>query len=342
MKTTINLLIILLFAILSWWIFIYQDIGKFSHHNDSFTFQDTASISKIFMADMGGHQVILNRKSKGQWQLNGHYKARKTETQTLLHTLAQMKIKNPVPESALENVSRSMASINTKVELYNRKGKLLHSFYVGPPNEKMNGNFMKMEGSDKLYLVHIPGFDGQLSTRFFVEENLWRDRSVFQIKPNRFHSISLSYPQIPDSSFSLYRNNRDSFTLINPDTKEKILEKLNQKKARTYASYFKNLKYEVIVNNNSKRDSIISTTPFCVIEVVTAEGDTQKIEVYYKPVDKRTKAQITEKGEAIKYDLDRWYGIINNGKELVIIQQFVFGKVLAGPMKFRIKKQLTQ
>ncbi len=342
MKTTINLFIILVFALLLWWLFIDQDIGKFYHHQDSFTFQDTASISKIFMADMGGHHVILNRKSKGQWQLNGKYKARKTETQTLLHTLAQMKIKNPVPESALENVSRSMASINTKVELYNQEGKLLHSFYVGPPNEKMNGNFMKMEGSDDLYLVHIPGFDGQLSTRFFVDEDLWRDRSVFQIDPNSFQYISLSYPQSPDSSFSLYRNKRDSFTLRYSNTGQKLLEELNQKWARTYASYFKSLKYEVLVNNNSKRDSIISSTAYCSIEVEPADGDIQKIELYYKPVDKRTKAQITENGEAIQYDLDRWYGIMNNGKELVIIQQFVFGKVLVGPMKFKIKKQLNQ
>jgi len=156
-----------------------------------------------------------------------------------------MKIKNPVPERARENVSKSMATVNTKVELYDSDGDLIKSFYVGPPNEKMNGNFMKAEGSDDLYLVHIPGFDGQLGTRFFVEEAAWRDRTVFQVSPADFSSVTVLYPDKPDSSFMLVRNKRDSFKLLRPESNAQLISKIDQRTARTYASYFKQLKFEV-------------------------------------------------------------------------------------------------
>ena len=56
--------------------------------------------------------------------------------------------------------------------------------------------------------------------------------------------------------------------------------------------------------------------------------------MFYRPVSYRTKMQFTYEGKEINFDMDKYYAIINDGKDLSIIQNFVFGKLFIGPSYF--------
>ena len=47
-------------------------------------------------------------------------------------------------------------------------------------------------------------------------------------------------------------------------------------------------------------------------------------------VNKRSKTQFDDRGQRVKYDVDRLFALMNNGKDFVIIQYYVFGKILLG------------
>jgi hypothetical protein len=37
-----------------------------------------------------------------------------------------------------------------------------------------------IDGSSKPYVIHLPGFEGSLSSRFILNENEWRDKMIVE------------------------------------------------------------------------------------------------------------------------------------------------------------------
>jgi len=64
------------------------------------------------------------------------------------------------------------------------------------------------------------------------------------------------------------------------------------------------------------------------LTVENKKGEKKSIDIYYMPVNKRSKTQFDEKGNRMLYDIDRYYAIMNEGKDYILIQNYVFGKVL--------------
>ena len=58
-----------------------------------FAISDTASVTKIFIADKQGHTATLQRLSKGKWQVNGKFIARREAVNTLLETMKDLKVR---------------------------------------------------------------------------------------------------------------------------------------------------------------------------------------------------------------------------------------------------------
>ena len=61
---------------------------------------------------------------------------------------------------------------------------------------------------------------------------------------------------------------------------------------------------------------------------------TTTLKIYYRPLTYRSKMQYTLDDKPIEFDLDKYYGVFNEDKDLGIIQNFVFGKLMVGPQFF--------
>ena len=122
---------------------------------------DTASITKVYLADRMDNETLLERHADG-WSLNKDYKAHPQKIDQLLYTLYRVRVKMPVSRASHDNIISQMASRSYKVEVYQmvprinlfNKIKLFYHekrtkvFYVGDATQDSSGTFMLREGAD--------------------------------------------------------------------------------------------------------------------------------------------------------------------------------------------------
>ena len=214
---TISVLLILIISS----IFIFKKKGKASTLDEdarNFKFQDTASITKIFMADKNGKQCTVERTPKG-WMVNEKFYVRPDAILTLLETIKNVEVKRPVARQAKEGTLKVLAYRAIKVEIY-VKDELVRQYYVGHETPDGEGTHMLLtdvESGDNYedpYVVFIPGFTGFLNTRYIVEEKHWRNLSVMNFTPDKIKRIEYINHAKADSTFSIDILNTRSFKLL--------------------------------------------------------------------------------------------------------------------------------
>lgn len=321
-------LIVLLLGVLVLGVIVLWQQGVFQSDDDTtFAVENSDDVGLIFMADKG-NQTIKIQRSNGQWTVNDSVPAADYMVKELLATLRLIQVSRPVPRAAHNNIVRSMTAENIKVEVYDRDGDAMSIFYVGGPATNSRGNYMRKEGSDNIYIVEIPGFDGMLQTRFPTKVTEWQDKTVFDYQPGEIAAIDLFYEESPEASFNLMVVQRDSFLLSSPGNPEIVPGYvLDQRKIASYVNLFRDINAEGFVNYLSNRDSIAQGTPYATLTVTDTSGQVNEVSFFRKAVNQRTKVQMDQEGREVPYDLDRAYALINDGRDLVLVQQFVFGKL---------------
>src|ERR1035438_455376 len=213
----LTLLLFVLLAIAAVVLIITNKKSTIKEDLKDFSVSDTASITKIYMTTKEPSSVILTREGPGQWTVNGKFAARNDAMNDLMETIKEVSVRAPVAKSAMDNVLKALATTSTKIEIYS-KDKLLKTYYVGSYTQDMAGTFMMLEGSKTPFVTFIPGFNGYLSTRYFTEEPLWRDRTIYNYYPDEIASISVDYPKLKHASFTV---NAKTFTAVSDDETEK-------------------------------------------------------------------------------------------------------------------------
>lgn len=297
---------------------------------NNFAVADTASIQKIFIADKGDKEIILERKPEGYWMVNNRYKARPGSMAILLETIKRIRPQYPVARAAHNNVIKNLATKARKVEIYTSATEApAKTYYVGGTTLDRKGNFMLMEGAEQPYAVHIPGFVGYFSGRFILNEEDWRDRTVFSYRPEEIKSITLTYPTEPEKSFHLAALGEQKFGLFKlneNETQQPIA--LKPAAALNYLQAYRFLACEAFNSDFTQKDSLLQQPKKNILTVEKQNGEKKSIDIYYMPVNKRSKTQFDSSGNRVLFDVDRYYAIMNEGKDYILIQNYVFGKVL--------------
>lgn len=300
---------------------------------------DTASVTKIYLADRRENESLLERKEQG-WTLNGTYKAHSKQVQYLLTTLYKVRIKMPVSVASHNNIVKQLAAQSTKVEIYQvvprinlfDKVKLFYHekrtkvFYVGDATMDSSGTFMLKEGADKAYIVYIPSFRGFISTRFTANPDDWRDHTVFHENLADIQSVSVEFNEDPEGSFRIDNIGKHQYRLTrlcdNKDLPYDTMKVIN------FMSSFGNLRFEALFTNTLPQERIDSITgsPYVHHVVLTTKGgETQDMKTFKKLV---LNGVTDMGGEFGDIDRDRMYALIDGGKDFVLIQNFVFDRVL--------------
>lgn len=330
MKKSSLIIIVSLLALIIGSVLIYKKKGKASTLSEdarNFKYQDTAAITKIFMADKNGKQCTVERTSEG-WKVNNKFLVRPDAILTLLETIKNVEVKRPVARQAKEGTLKVLAYRAIKVEIY-AKDELVKQYYVGHETPDGEGTHMLLtdvESGDNYedpFVVYIPGFTGFLNTRYIVEEKHWRDLSVINYTPDKLKSIAYMNYQKPDSAFTVDILNTKSFSLKNASG---TVLPFDEMKMKQYLAYFQNLNAEAIFTETDKRvaDSLRKTKPFASFKITDHKNKSHDYHFYYKlpPTFKNA-----EYGVKYKYDPDRLYVNFDNNKEWAVIQYYVFGKL---------------
>ena len=317
----IRYIVIILFLGISIYLLSKKDNSITRSDRRDFSISDTSEVIKVTLSSKAPEIAVLDRQNENSWIVNGKYKARKSGIFYLLQTLQRMEIAHPVPLSMRDNVIGNLAVKGIKVEvgLKNGKNKI---FYVGGENKELTATFMMLKGAIEPYAVHIPGFKGYLSGRFFTQEYLWRDKTVINYDNRNISSVQMQYYNVnqKDESFRITKTNMD-YQLSDFETKEMIGH--NPKALETYIASFRKLYAESFVSGTLNTDSLIKTQPLFELTVTTIDNQSTVIKVFNKKAEKI----IYVDGDISIQDPDRMYAFVNN-EDWMVIQTNTFKKVM--------------
>lgn len=335
-KRTIIIIVILLAVAAVFVIIKGSRKSTIDSPESTFCIEDTASISKIFMANMRDQKVTLQKTGPGQWIVNEKNKASREAVEYFLKTLHDVQMKDVVPKKARNTIVALLASSATKVEIYQqvyridifglklfRHEKLTKTYYVGTATQDNMGTYMLVDGSETPYITYIPGFNGYLSSRYSVIEADWLDHTVFNLKYNDIHKVSVENHDKPEQSFQLVKNGPREFSVFAMPGNRPVMQ-YDTAKVMDYFTSFENLRHEALLTNLTRveRDSVMSK-PYLTIAVEEMSGNVVKIKTFHKnPVEDPIMG-----ADSLIYDGDRLYALINGDKDLALIQFFVFGPV---------------
>jgi len=299
-----------------------------------FAVEDTASISKIFLADKLGNEIILNRTKKG-WIVNDKYLTRKDAINTLLSTIKNIEVNYPVSNSMHNNVIKNLASKAVKIEIFlNDEEQPNKTYYIGTPAPNMIGSFMLLENSSKAFVMYIPGFNGFLAPRYNIDGanislDLWKNRSFINLDPKKIHSVEVINHD--DSTNSYIISKQDNRYIIEHNgSKQFISNTLSSK----YFNLFRKVNCEGYLNTFSKKDSIINSQPFHTIKIISNVSEKIEFNTFHK--SPKREEYLNKDGIPLKYDQDRFYAHFND--DLLLIQFYTFNQLLLNPNLIPVEK----
>lgn len=301
-----------------------------------FAIKDTKRIDKIFLRSrFQNTSAILTKNAQGIWMINNRYEADGAKVDILLNAVKNMRVKSPVSKDYWDIVVKNLATKGVKVELYSGDNKI-KTYYIGGPTPDQMGTFAWIEDAQKPYIVHIEGFQGYLSPRFFVNEKDWRSKIIFAYEPSDIEWVKAEWPEDEKQSFII--NNKDNNPILESAISQSA--KLNENKVRSYLNYFDKLAYEGIPIDMRANDidSVYNKTkPFFILTLKPKGKPEQILQIHYKGLKKNSKMQLDREGVQMPYDIDSYYAFFNNNsKELLMVQDFVFGKVMKKASDFII------
>lgn len=310
----------------------------------NFTVYDTASVTKLFFADKSGNQTLLERTDNG-WTVNKDYAANQFLINQILYTTNRIHIK-PMSVKKKDNIVTQMASTNTKIEVYQRmprinlfnKIKLFYHetrsrvYYVGGVTQDNTGTYVLKEGGNNVYVAYLPALNGSISSRFTANALDWRSHIIFNSKMNEIESVKLEINRDPANSFIINEIGRTqySMTRLNGEPVD-----YSDNKVLTLMTSFQDVRFEAFLNDIDpiRRDSVINSPFEQRLTVTTKDGKSRTVTTYsmlpnadmfdYDPNvvnDPNFYDGIT--------DPDHQYALLSEGNEFVLIQKFVFGKLL--------------
>ncbi len=346
-----KILIVLSLALIFFTIlFVFTDTeNTFINSNDEFAVSDTASITKIFLADKKTHKVLLT-KENNVWIVNGKYQARKEAINLLLQALKQIRIKHPVPKTMHNFIIKTLSTTSIKTEIYQTKyridffglfkaipyEKLVKIYYVGPAAQDNMGNFMLIENTNYPYVVYLPGFRGFVSPRYSQYEEDWKDHTVFNYKMNQIASLQVEFPSDVKQSYEI-SNHKSYFQLFQLYPKT-IINNFDTLNIVSVLISFQKVNYEKQLTYSLRKgqvDTILHTMPIAIITITDDKGNVNRVRTARM---KAVEGDLDINGKPLIYDRDRLYAIIEKTGEIVMIQYFVFSPLMR-PLSFFEKKK---
>ena len=334
-KNLLYIVLVLVLAAVAFWLMSNRNetstIEDRREHYD-FAVSDTAAIDKIVISDKTPSAVTLIRTKNG-WEMGSGEPVRTDAVNTLLSTLHRMRMRNFIPANRQSMVEKRMSVYGKHVKVY-QNGELVKDFMVGTESEDQMATYMMLNEADAPYAVHIPGFNGFLSTRFITKPHLWRSLDVTSLEPEDIREVRMKYPDSTDASFKLEVVSQEKIRLSNLST-GKVIDNVDMTKAKLYLGAVSQMSIEgpIIPSDPiyARRDSLLASTPVFEMEVESKNGEVINLQGYRI---KGPAESFDPDREAPEYDPDRMHGFINE-EEMVLIQYYGLRHVLQPLRYFR-------
>lgn len=311
----------------------------FNKADSDFAINDTSTITKFFLANKNNYHVLISRDStNGGWLVDRTYKASSRIVADFLGMATQLQVKTPAPATSRDNIIKLMSSSAIKLEVYQilprfelfgykffEREVQSKVYYVGEAAPDNQGSYMLMQGSSLPFVVFMPGLRGFVTPYYSVIGDQWRDHTIFAENLDNIKSVKMAYRDKPEESFELVNNGNKTLSL-NSLMDGANIPVFDTLVALTYLNGFSSVNFETLLNNKGERyiDSLKALPPFFTLSVTLMDGTVKKLSGY----EKESSGDVDETGRPYEFDLDRLYALINDDKDLVLLQYFSFGKMM--------------
>lgn len=311
---------------------------------DMFAVKDTATVTRVFMADMHENTVLLTKTAEG-WMLWDTIPVIAGKMESLLSTMQNLRVQQPASKNSIDNINRMMAAGAIKVEIYEnaplftlfKKGFFVKerrtlTYYMGPATQSNTSNYAILEGREEMpCIVYIPGFRGFVTPRYSPFAEDWISHKLFNTKLTRIQEVAVTDYEHPEQSFRIEKAGARFFHLY--DGQNQQVMQYDTSKVINYLSDFRNRNYESIDTGiePDKRDSIIRSSLFKSIKLTDVNGKTDILMLYHMDSELD---YYDENGNHIDdveflYNRDRCYATLNGDKrKLYIVQYYHFDRIL--------------
>ncbi|MEK7257317.1 MAG: DUF4340 domain-containing protein [Bacteroidota bacterium] len=320
-----NLWLLLLFLVLgggtAWYLLGKSKQKSTLGWDRMFKVENPDDIHKIFLAKRTtGETTTLERQGK-DWIYNGKWKARPGAIKNLLEAVTQVQLKYVPPQAAIPGIVKDLATRSIKVEVYNKAGKNLKTYYVGGTTADGRGTYMIMENSDLPHVMELPLMEGLVLARYDLSGEDWRDRAVFSYQPEEIQAVSMEYPTQRSKSFRLEKTG-DSYS-VKPfyENTQPIERPISKGRVEAFLTGFERLVAEGFENGYEYKDSIRQLIPFTVITVKDTKGNEKKAALYSSYI-----AQSDIGGGRTKDVVERYFADVSTG-DFMLVQDLVFNKI---------------
>ncbi|MEO7175607.1 MAG: hypothetical protein ABIV51_07085 [Saprospiraceae bacterium] len=289
----------------------------------SFGTKNIDQVSKIFMADKFGNKITLVKKAN-VWYLDGKTFARNKAVELLLETCQRMTIKYVPTKSSIKNIVKDLATNSIKVELYDELDKKIKAFYVAGTNADGTGTYGIMEGAENPFVLEIPGFIGDLSARFFLDKDEWKDRTVFNVTVDSIAQVQVIYTGQVDFSFQINRQGK-SYELksLDKDGKAGLVKSAKQGNISAFLYGFENQIAEAVVTEDPALKELHQQVPFVTYKISTISHRELEYKLFPILPDGQTMADVNVDNKMIER-----YHVISSSGDIFLVQTLNFKKIL--------------
>jgi hypothetical protein len=337
-----NIIIIALVVLMVLAVVLVLATRKTSTLKQNFNIENIETITKISLADRNGNHIVLTKVADSLWTINNTDTASYNMITTLLTTLKDMRVREPIAKAAHKNVLTRLAGQSTEVQVYQqsyvidfwfihlfKKEKLTKTIYVGSETQDNMGTYMLVKGTQDPCVVYVPHFRGYLVTRFLPYLDLWKSHNIFKCNPKDIASIKVIIPKQESESFELYqKDNTFIFKLLKTGQE---LNDFDTMKVTALLSSFMNLNYETVAKQITQleRDTVFAKEPNFIITLTDTKGKSRNLKTYVKLYNTDSWVSESDKSDFYKImDVDRMYAVAEGMKDTLILQFFTMDNIL--------------
>lgn len=287
--------------------------------------------------------VHLTKDSHGQWILDGQFLANDPAVRQLVSVMNRIRVRQPVSVANRADVHKYMDDEGVRVRIWVQAWRIhlgtfrilpftrLHqSFRVGEDTPDGLSTYMRKDGSDFPFKIHLPASEGGLRYLFDPHQRAWRDPMVVNLERENVSRVEVKVTGQPAESFVLHQKEDGRFSFHHVAESEPLMDvHADTSRVVRFLSSFRDLHYESLLNEQQEeqRKKLMIEQPFMEITVESTEGMRTTMVAYAR---KAPEEDILT--PATGNDPNRFYLKVNEG-EFALAQYYVFNRILR-PLSF--------
>ena len=306
----------------------------------NFEIKDTSSIDAITITEPSGQKIALVRNGK-KWEPQDGGCVQQHLVTNVLDAAFNIRFKGYVPERAVPNVMKTMATIGTQVDFYS-EGDRIKTWYIGTSTPDHYGTYMLVDTeesgkSDLPVIMEIKGVKGIIGPRFFADPRRWSCTEIFHLEIAQIQKVAVQFSEKKQRNFTVTKSG-GKFSVTNNGNK---LNYIDTNMVFRYLHNYKKIHFDVPNFDLSKKqvDSVKRSQPFCTLTVTKTTGKPMRLRMF-RAKSETGNETIDDFGEKVTHDVNRFWCELPNGT-LVKCQYFVFNPLIMGHIYFSYIKNPT-